>query len=271
MIKLITDSGTNFPEEYLRSHPEIDVLHLSTFFNGEDVSALNIEEFYELGFSTEILPKTSQISPQRYYDCFKKYADADAILYISLASGLSGTYNSACLAKQMLSDEMDVSNIYIFDSETACCKQSLMVDIAYNLIQENKSIDYILDKLESAKKEIIFYAVIENLDFLCKGGRLSKSAAIAGGMLGIRSIITVEEGKVKVLQKIRGGKKTIDFLMSNLDQENVDNMFIICGKESKDFESFRENLTVSYVEERIQKTIGVYTGPSCFGYAYIKK
>lgn len=271
MIKLITDSGTNFSEEYLRSHSEIDVLYLSTFFNGEDISSLDVKSFYELGFATEILPKTSQVSPQKYYDCFKKYADENIILYISLASGLSGTYNSACLAKQMLSEEMDVSNIYIFDSETACCKQSLMVDIAYDLIKTNHNIDYILDKLEAAKKDIIFYAVIENLDFLCRGGRLSKTAAVAGGMLGIRPIITVEDGKVKVLQKIRGSKKTIDFLMSNIEQDEVDKMFIICGKESGDFDTFKFKLGIPYIEERIQKTIGVYTGPSCFGYAYIRK
>ena len=271
MIKLITDSGVNFPEEYLVSHPEIEILKLSTIFDGKDISDMNIEEFYEIGFSSETLPKTSQISPQVYVDCFSKYKDYDAVLYISLASGLSGTYNSACLAKSILEAEENISNIYIFDSETACCKQSVLVDYAYELISEGKNISEIIGCLQEAKSNIVFYAIIENLNFLYLGGRLSKSAATAAGILGIKPVITVSEGKVHVLQKLRGSKKTLEFLMEKINPEEVKNMFIVSGKESKDFLAFKEKLTVPYVEEEIQKTIGTYTGPNCYGFAYLKK
>lgn len=270
MIKLITDSGTNFPKEYLESHPEIEVLQLPTMLDGEDISNMGIEEFYRVGFSSDKLPKTSQISPQKYVECFSKYKDYDAILYISLASGLSGTYNSACLARNILSEEENIPDIYIFDSETACVKQSVLVDLAYEMIMAEKPIKDILKELKEALDKIVFYAVIENLDFLCKGGRLSKTSATAAGVLGVRPIITVDDGKVKVLQKIRGSKKTIGFLTENIHAE-AKNMFVICGAESKDFDSFKKALTVPYVEERIQKTIGTYTGPNCYGYAYIRK
>ena len=271
MIKLITDSGTNFPESYLNEHPEIEVLNLPITFDEKDISDMDIDVFYKVGFSTEILPKTSQISPQGYVDCFSKYKDADAILYISLASGLSGTYNSACLAKNILADEDDMPPIYIWDSQTAAVKQSLLVDIAYDMIQSGENIENILNKLEDARDKIVFYAVIEDLDFLCKGGRLSKTAATAACVLNIKPIITVEGGKVKVLEKIRGSKRTIAFMREHIDEENIAKMFMICGEESKDYDALVESLTVPFIEEKIQKTIGTYTGPKVFGYAYIRK
>jgi len=270
MIQLITDSGVNFPKEYLDSHPEIEILHLPTVFNGEDISDMDIDTFYKIGFVSEALPKTSQISPQQYVDAFSRYKNADAILYISLASGLSGTYNSACLAKNILAED-GLPPIYIFDSETAAVKQSLLVDIAYDLIHAGENIETILAKLEEARNKIVFYAVIEDLNFLYLGGRLSKTAATAAGILGVRPIVTVEEGKVKVLQKLRGSKKTISFLLDNIHQDEVNKMFIVCGEKSKDYDTFINGLTIPYVEEKIQKTIGTYTGPKCYGYAYIKK
>lgn len=271
MIKLITDSGTNFPGGYLKEHPEIEILQLPTTFDGKDISDMDIDVFYKIGFSTETLPKTSQISPQEYADAFSKHKNADAILYISLASGLSGTYNSACLARNILNEEDDVPPIYIWDSQTACVKQSLLVDIAYDMIQNGENIEDILNKLEEAKEKIVFYAVIEDLDFLCKGGRLSKTAATAAGVLNIKPIITVENGQVKVLEKIRGSKRTITFMKEHIDEENIQKMFMICGESSKDYDVLVESLGVSYVEEKIQKTIGTYTGPNCYGYAYIQK
>lgn len=269
MIQLITDSGVNFSKEYLIEHPGIEILQLPTIFNGEDIADMDIDTFYKVCFLTESLPKTSQVSPQQYVDAFTKYKDADAILYISLASGLSGTYNSACLAKNLL--EEDMPPIYIFDSETACVKQSLLVDIAYDLIQAGENIENIIKELEKARKEIVFYAVIEDLNFLYLGGRLSKTSATAGSLLGVRPIITVEEGKVKVLQKVRGSKKTISTLRENILEDEVDKMFVVCADKSKDYDTFIETLNVPFVEEKIQKTIGVYTGPKCYGYAYTKK
>ena len=235
-------------------------------------------EFYRRMDSGEELPKTSQISPFRYGEAFKEAtADGSEAVYLSISSGVSGSIQSAILAAK----EFD-GKVRVFDSRHFCISQRVLVEYAARLAGEGKSADEIVSALEEALKKVRIIAVFATLENLKKGGRISSAEAFVGEMLSIKPIITITDGKVEVLSRVRGMKKGyramreyiekdggIDlsmpyaFAYSGSDSTNIDGFI----RECSDLYEGKTDVEISYVGA----TVGTYAGAGAIATAYFVK
>ena len=134
----------------------------------------------------------------------------DEAVVITLASSLSGTHQSATIAAE------DYENIYIVDSQTAAMGSGILVELAVKLLDEGKSAKEIAEILEEEKKKIIIVALVDTLEYLKKGGRVSKTVAFAGGLLNIKPVLSVIQGEINMLGKARGSKMGNNLLVEEI-------------------------------------------------------
>jgi DegV family protein with EDD domain len=276
-IRIITDSTCDIPLEQQRSLG-IDIVSLSVIFDGEkftDGVDLKKDEFYEKLAKSENLPTTSQVNPDGFHDLFKGYIDSgDDVIGIFISSKLSGTCQSAEIVKQMLSSD----KIFIADSRNATFGLALLV---YQAIRERDAgftAKQIYDNLMRLRGSIKFYAVVDTLKYLKMGGRLSSSAAILGGMLNIKPLVSVIDGEVKSPGKARGQNAAFSSILEKMKEEIPDTNYPIVSGHSnapKIMDDFHKviasaGIIPDYTCE-IGCVIGTHAGPGCVGLAYISK
>ena len=201
-VKFIVDSASDIlPEEA----EKLGIVHvpLCVMF-GEveyrDSIDFTHEQFYEMLIESDTHPTTSQIPPAVFEDIYRKYAD-DEIVVITLSSKLSGTYQSAVIAAD------DYDNIYVVDSESAAIGERILILRGLEYAKQGLSAREIKEKLDEEKKQIRLMALLDTLEYLKKGGRISAAAALAGSVLAIKPVIAFEGGEVAVVGKARGSKQ----------------------------------------------------------------
>ncbi|MGN1054208.1 MAG: DegV family protein [Erysipelotrichaceae bacterium] len=274
MIRLLVDSTSDLNQDYgvycVPLRVEIDG---KVYRDGVD---LDKDTFYKLLTSSKNFPKTSQPSPQDYIDIFEEVkANNDTLICILLSSALSGTYQSAILAKNIV----EYDNIYIIDSLSTTYAIKIMADKADEMIREGKGINEIIDTLEELKHRIRIYASVDTLDYLLKGGRLNATVAAIGNVARLKPVITVDgEGKVEVAAKKLGIVKAIGFIEeiirnTEIDEEYPRYMLYTYGTDNMYKMKDRLN-KAGFVEDdilQIGSTIGSHVGPEAFGVIFAQK
>lgn len=278
MIRLLVDSSSDYKLEELNAQ-NIDLVPLTVSINEKsyrDVLELKCDHFYELLTGSNDFPKTSQPSPQDFIDIFEDVkAKGDEIICILLSSALSGTYQSATIAKDMV----DYDGIYIIDSLAATIMIKIMTDYAAKLINEGLKASDIVKKTEALRSRIHVVAGLDTLEYLYKGGRLSRASATIGELANIKPIITVPlDGKVSVLGKCLGKNKAINFITKYLEEHELDSAFPLYSLYSYGTENCEKleericNMNYSVSERRqIGSTIGAHVGPGAFAIIYVAK
>lgn len=278
MIRILIDSSADFLKEEIESR-NISFVPLQVTINEtsyQDGVNLFKDEFYDMLVSNEEFPKTSQPSPQQFVEVFEKVKESgDELICILLSSALSGTYQSAVLAKQIV----DYDKIHLVDTLTATVGTRILVDEAEKMIKEGKSVSEILDHLENLKSHVKILAAVDTLEYLCKGGRVSKTAAAIGEMANLKPVITVStEGKVDVIGKRLGINKTVSFVIKKLEELGINENYPVyslftygttnCEKlETKlNKEGYQSNQRV-----QIGPAIGTHVGPEAFGLCFVEK
>jgi DegV family protein with EDD domain len=221
-IKLFTDSAADLPQIY-RERYGIDVVPLSVIFGDEefkDGMTLSLTEFWAKVKIAKELPSTNQVNPNDFVDAFGPYIEQGyTILYIGLSSKLSGTLQSAVLAKNLLNTDQ----IHIFDSRSASIGETLLLITAGRMLQNGRSLDEIQQKLEQDRKDAFAYFTIDSLTHLVKGGRLTKTQGLVGSMLSIKPILQVTpEGTIEVAEKVRSTKKALQTMVAKAKERNID-------------------------------------------------
>ncbi len=185
------------------------------FGDDEYIDGVTIDHktFYEKLIESDVLPTTSQATPDAFMKAYEEAKEAgEAAVVITLASKLSGTYQSATIA----ADEYE--NIYIVDSGSAAMGSGILVELAFRLLDEGKSAKEIAQILEAEKKKIVIVALVDTLEYLKKGGRVSKAVAFAGGVLNIKPVLSVTDGEINMLGKARGSKMGNNLLVQEIDK-----------------------------------------------------
>ena len=276
MIKIMVDSASDCRLEnancdyFIPLNVNIDG---NEYLDGEK---LDSDQFYTLLTNTNEFPKTSQPAPQRFVDIFEKVkSDGDELIYLSLSAGLSGTYQSAMLAKEIV----DYDGIYVVNSNTATHGIRFLLNYAKQLVEANESAESIVEKLDVLKTKIKIIAGVDTLEYLAKGGRLSKGAATVGEVANIKPLITVnEEGKVDSYRKCIGVVRAIKHIMCDFESCELDPDFPIYtiytyGEEN--VEKLEKKLAQKgyKVENRHQigSTIGAHIGPEAYGVIFVTK
>lgn len=275
-ITIITDSASDMPGNL---HNQVTVLPMTISFGDEqfeDGVTLSADEFYMKLIESDTLPKTSQVSPFAFTSAYETaLTHSDAVIVITLSSKLSGTYQSACIAAGDYESEHAGSHgkIYIIDSENVTVGEQILIEYALKLINDGLSATAIADELNSAKKRIRLVALLDTLEYLKKGGRISSSAAFLGNVLKIKPVIAIDNGEVAILGKARGSKQGNNFLIEQVNTYGgIDySMPVLLGytgcstelidKYINDSSSLWENKIPVPARIKVGATIGTHIGP----------
>lgn len=213
-IRIITDSASDMPVDY---REDVTVVPLHVRFGTEEyLDGVNLShrEFYEKLIENEELPTTSQVAPYAFEDVYEKAGQAgEQVIVITISGKLSGTYQSACIAA---SDYEDI--VHVIDSENVTVGERALVEYAIRLKDAGADIDNIVNTIDREKKNIHVVGLLDTLEYLKKGGRISKTVAFVGGMLSIKPVISIEAGEVAMLGKARGSKQGNNLLVQQIEK-----------------------------------------------------
>ena len=278
MIRILVDSSADYTAEEAKKH-NLELVSINITLGGKnylDGIDLTRDEFYDLLVSSEEFPMTAQPSPQDFLDIFEDAKEkGDQLIYLSLSSGLSGTFQSATLAKSMA----EYDDIYLVDTLSATRAIRLMAEYACKLRDEGNDAATIASKLEEFKSRVVILAAVDTLEYLQKGGRLSKAAATVGELANLKPLITVtEEGKIGVPGKALGRNKAISTLVKMVTEKEIDTTFPIysiysMGEENLDKFELKLGKEGIRVTKRLQigATIGSHIGPGAYGVIFVTK
>ena len=212
-IRIITDSASDL-HAY---RADLTVLPLTVTFGDEsfeDGVTLTQEAFYEKLVESDVLPTTSQIPPFVFEEAMKKALDAGEVpIVITLSSKLSGTYQSAMIAKETLCGEA-----YVIDSRSVAVGERILIEYAFRLIDVGFSVGEIVKRLEEKREQMTVIALVDTLEYLVRGGRLSRTVGFVGGVMAIKPVVAIKDGEVAVLGKARGSKNSNNLLSQMVEK-----------------------------------------------------
>ena len=281
-IKIITDSTSYIPKELIEKY-DITLVSLGVVINNVANKEVEIQnnEFYKTLENLDSIPTSSQPSIDDLFNSFDQViGNGDDALGIFISSEMSGTY-STCnqLIKTMIMDKYPNCRMEVIDSESNCMQMGYAVLEAAKLIEEGKSMDEVIAGVEAIKGKSRFLFVPDTLEYLKKGGRIGGASALFGALLQIRPILTVENGKTSVFDKVRTKQKAICKMIEKL-QEDIKNKglgelivhHINCEEEGKALANkIKEVLGVTVGIQCIGPVIGCHVGPKTVGIAYYTK
>ncbi|MFD0680481.1 MULTISPECIES: DegV family protein [unclassified Paenibacillus] len=270
-IRIVTDSTADIPAD-LQEALGIEVIPLKVHFGMDtyrDQIDMSSEVFFENLTSAAVLPTTSQPSPVQFVETYKRMLDAadTSVISVHLSSGLSGTYQSAILAKSMMDDSADLT---VIDSKSASYGFGSIVVAAAEAARAGQSKDEIINLIHSMRQQLKLYFLVDTLEYLQKGGRIGKAAALVGSLLNIKPILSVSnEGTVYSVDKVRGQKKAMARIIELLKQDLGDkplNITIAHAAALDSAELFNEMMLQNFVVKSTRYTqigpvVGTHTGP----------
>lgn len=275
--RIIVDSTADLMPEF---KSRVHTVPLTVNFGDQEyIDGITIDHkaFYEKLIESDVLPTTSQATPDAFIKEFEKAKEAgEAAVVITLASKFSGTYQSATIAAD------DYENIYVVDSGSATMGSGILVELAFKLLDEGKNAEEITAILEEQKKKIIIVALVDTLEYLKKGGRISKAVAFAGGVLNIKPVLSVIDGEINMLGKARGSKMGNNLLVQEIDKAGgIDfNKPVLLG-----YSGISDALLKKYIEDSrhiwegnlqevryttVGSVIGTHAGPGAVVVAFFK-
>ena len=282
-VRIITDSASDISQE-LAKELNITVLPLKVRFGEEeflDGVTLSNRQFYERLIETDEIPKTSQITPFEYRNHFEKAVKAgEQVICFTLSSGVSGSYQSACVAAQEFEGD-----VFVVDTQQFCISEAIIVERAVQMRDSGMDAASVFEAIEVEKKDAHVLAIFNTLEYLKLGGRISAAAAFAGGLLSLKPVLTIEDGVVKILGKARGSRNGNNMLtefaekLGGIDFERPF-CFGYTGFSDETLKKYIHDSARLYEDKidvnnpdkfRIHKvgaTIGTYAGPGAIAVAF---
>ena len=284
-IKLITDSASDLPLEFVKDN-DIDFVSLGVNIDGNFIlddlgENFKMDEFYSL-IRQGKMPSTSQANVFAFEEIFEKYVkEGYKIIYIGLSSALSGTFNSSVIARDSVLEKYNDADISVIDSKSVSLGEGLLVYKACELINKGLDKDEIVNFIENIKEKVIHSIVVDDLAHLKRGGRISGATATVGSILNIKPTLTLDnEGKVVVKSKIKGKKKAIKYLASEIKDNAIDlenqTIFIChadCLTEAEELKNIilEESTVKDVIINSIGVVIGTHGGPGTLAAVFIGK
>lgn len=277
MYQIVTDSCCDLPYQVLEEI-NVDFLSMKIQLNGEelidDLGKTFDYEKYMNELKGEAMPTTSQINVGGYLEFFRSYVEKKIpVLYVAFSSSMSGSYSSAMQAVELLKEEYENPEIYVFDTKAASVGEGLLVLAAARLKEEGKPLEEVLEWLNNNYLKVRSWVTVDDLKHLERGGRISKTSATLGSILSVKPIITVDEaGRLTNVDKVRGRNKSIQKIVDETVQSIVapleQTIYIAYAGDLESAEKAKKQL-----EEKIQvknivlyplgPTIASHTGYGC--------
>ena len=277
-VHLIVDSTADVSEAI---RARLTVVPLTVRFGSEeyvDGVTISKQEFYEKLIESDVLPSTSQATPAAFSEVFEGIAErGESAVVLTISSKLSGTCQSAMIAAA------DYPGIYVVDSRSAATGTGILAELALRLIDGGMSASDVAARLEQERENVCLVALLDTLEYLKRGGRISKAAAFAGSMLSIKPVISLRQGEVVVLGKARGSRQGNNLLAAQIDAAGgVDyDKPVLLGysglsdtllqKYIADSARFWEGKVDNLQTTQIGSVIGTHAGPGAIVATFFKK
>lgn len=278
-IHIITDSASDIPAS---ERENLTVLPMTITFGEteyQDGVTLTHRQFYELLVESDTLPVTSQIPPFTFEEAMRKVVDnGDTAIVITMSGKLSGTWQSAVAAAGSFG-----ASVHVVDSENVTIGEHILVNYAFELIDRGMAAEDIVAELNRAKKRIHLVALLDTLEYLKKGGRVSSAVAFAAGVLSIKPVIAIQDGEVAMLGKARGSKQANNLIAEQIQKAgSIDfSMPYLLGytglsdalikKYIEDNSALWKNETNQLPVGSVGGTIGTHAGPGAIAVAWFSK
>lgn len=278
-VRIITDSASDLPRA---CSPGITVLPMAVTFGEEqflDGVDLSHRQFYEKLIEGDVLPTTSQINPAQFEDAFRQAVEAgEDVVAVVLSSKLSGTCQSARIAAESFP-----GHVFVVDSESAAIGEQILARRALDLAKQGLAASAIAERLERERGDIRLIALLDTLEYLKRGGRISPSVALVGGLLSVKPVIAVEHGEVVMLGKARGSKNGNNLLVQEIRKTRGVDFDRPCllgytGLEDSllqkyiaDSAALWEEHTDALPTASIGGTIGTHVGPGAVAVAFFQR
>lgn len=279
-VKIIIDSTVDISEQY-RDRTEIVPLTVR-FGNKEyrDRVDLGAREFYEKLVESDVMPSTSQANISDFAEVFEREVkNGNDVVVITISSKLSGTYNSACIAAQDYS-----GRVFVVDSLSVSIGSGVLAEFALELAQAGLDASDIAKRLVAERANVKVVAMFDTLEYLKRGGRISPSAAFAGGLLSIKPVITIRDGEIVILGKARGSRQSNNYLIKEIENAGgID----FCKPLLLGYTGFDDSVLQKYIEDSrhiwegntgeletaiVGSAVGTHAGPGAIAIAfYVKK
>lgn len=277
-VKIVIDSTADVSDVV---KARMAVVPLTVHFGEEEyVDGVTIDHkaFYEKLVESDVLPTTSQATPAAFAEIFERETNAgNALVVVTLASKLSGTYQSAMIAAA------DYENVYVVDSKTAAIGTGILAKLGLWLADEGLEAAEIAARLHEASDKVCVIAMLDTLEYLKRGGRISKTVAFAGGLLNIKPVVAIRDGEIVMLGKARGSKQGNNLLVKEIEEAGgVDfSKPVMLG-----YTGLSDDLLRKYMEDSkhlwgdareslhttcIGSAIGTHAGPGAIAVAFFKK
>lgn len=277
-VRIILDSTVDVIPEIKE---RFAVVPLTVHFGEEEyIDGVTIDHktFYEKLVESDVLPSTSQATPAAFAKVYEEVTAAgDSAVVITLSGKLSGTYQSAVIAAQ------DYENVYVVDSNSAAIGSGILAEMALELVDSGMDAAAVAARLTEERENICLVALVDTLEYLQRGGRLSKVAAFAGGLLSIKPVITLQDGAVAVLGKARGSKQGNNLLVTEIQKAGGVDFTkpvllgytglsdVLLQKYMEDSEALWKFGTDSLHTTVVGSVIGTHAGPGAVAVAFFKK
>lgn len=278
-IKIITDSTCDIPKDVAEKYdieiiPQIINVDGQSYLDGVEITLPKLLEKME---SSSEFPKTGQINPHRFTEIYEGYIkEGYKVVSIHISSKMSGTYQSALVAKDLLETE----DVFVVDSQAVCGALGVLALKAAILRDKGLTAEEIFNEILKSKEKVRSMTCFQSLTNLVKGGRLSKTAGAIGSFLGIKLLLTIKDGEMTVLEKIRGNKKVQRSILEYLENYQLDSEFpvIVIESDFKEensviYESSKEFLAsnnAKIVECPPGCSVGVHSGNNVFAIFFIE-
>ena len=278
-VRILSDSTADVSKE---TREKLTVIPLNLYFGDEeylDGVSLTYRQFYEKLIESDELPHTSQANPEAFAKVFEEIkANDETAVLITLASTFSGTYQSALIAAEDYEDR-----IFVVDSKNATIGTGILVELAFKLAESGMSAKEIAEKLTVERDNVCLLGMVDTLEYLKRGGRISKTAAFAGEMLSLKPVLRILDGEIIVLGKARGSKKGNNLLVTEIEKAGgVDFdkpvMLAYSGLDDSLLQKYVEDsraLWEGHIDELKQScigsVIGTHLGPGVICVAFFSK
>jgi len=278
-VRIIIDSTADMPKELKnRCHVVPLTVH---FGDTEYIDGVTIDHktFYEMLVESDTLPSTSQATPAAFSQLFEEVTGAgDTAVVITLSSYLSGTYQSAMIAAADFEEK-----IYVVDSQTVAIGTGILAELALQLADAGMDAKSLAETITQQRENVRVVALLDTLEYLKRGGRISKTVAFAGGLLSIKPVVCVQEGQIQMLGKARGSKQGNNLLVQEIQKAggvDFDKPLllgytglsdVLLTKYMEDSKALWENGTDQLRTTLIGSVIGTHAGPGAVAVAFFSK
>lgn len=274
MVRIVVDSTANL-RPGLRER--VAVVPLTVRFGQEEyVDGVNLspDAFYRKLAVCKELPTTSQAAPYAFSELFEAAVDAgDTVVAVVVSSALSGTCQSACIAAADYPGK-----VFVVDSRNIAIGSGILAEYALELADRGLDAASIAAELDAAKEKVRLFAVVDTLEYLQRGGRLSKTVAIAGGLLSVKPVIALEDGSIKMAGKARGNKQANALMDSKVRELGVDwdkpCMLGYTGTDNELLQKYREQSEIwtgDLFDALVCGVVGTHVGPGAVAVAFFSK